>query len=251
MKNKEEYHISKLGKILTRASVLNQEKGLPYILKLGAKLILNQLANYFWCYLIYKPFKSFRTFTFQGKRYHYFYHTYNTAWGNERAVEIPIILEMMGGVKSGEILEVGNVLSHYIKSNHNVLDKYEKSQGVINQDVIDFRSDKKYKLIICVSTIEHVGWDEQPRDDGKIPKALENLKSLLTQSGKIVVTFPLGYNLNLDNLVKNNSLNFTNMYCLKRISEDNTWQETSYEDIRNTKYGDPLDSLIIGTIEKV
>jgi hypothetical protein len=36
------------------------------------------------------------------------------------------------------VLEVGNVLSHYFPVHHDVLDKYEKAKGVINEDVVEF-----------------------------------------------------------------------------------------------------------------
>jgi hypothetical protein len=62
--------------------------------------------------------------------------------------------------KERNILEIGNVLSHYFPVNHDIVDKYEKADGVINQDVVHFYSPKKYDLIVSVSTLEHVGWDE-------------------------------------------------------------------------------------------
>ena len=43
---------------------------------------------------------------------------------------------------------------------------------MINQDVVDFKTNEKYDLIVSISTLEHVGWDEEPRDDKKISKAL-------------------------------------------------------------------------------
>ena len=43
---------------------------------------------------------------------------------------------------------------------HDVLDKYEKGNNVINDDVVSFSTEVKYDLIVSVSTLEHVGWDE-------------------------------------------------------------------------------------------
>ena len=48
--------------------------------------------------------------------------------------------------KINELLEIGNVLSHYFKWDHDVVDKYEKVEGVINEDVVDFRPSKKYDI---------------------------------------------------------------------------------------------------------
>ena len=64
------------------------------------------------------------------------------------------------------------------------------------------KAKEAYK-IVSISTIEHVGWDETPRDPNKIPRALENLTTrCLAPGGEIVVTLPIGYNTYLDKLLK-------------------------------------------------
>ena len=95
---------------------------------------------------------------------------------NERAIEVPIVWKIVSEYSEGRILEVGNVLSHYFSVCHDILDKYEKADGVINQDVVNFWAPNKYELIVSISTLEHVGWDESPRDPNKILRAIENLK---------------------------------------------------------------------------
>lgn len=55
-----------------------------------------------------------RQFSYRNKTYQYFYAKYNKTWMCERTVEIPIVLEYVKDFDShAEILEVGNVLSHY------------------------------------------------------------------------------------------------------------------------------------------
>jgi cyclopropane fatty-acyl-phospholipid synthase-like methyltransferase len=152
----------------------------------------------------------------------------------------------------GDILEVGNVLSHYFAVTHDIVDKYEKAAGVINQDVVDINLPKKYDLIVSISTLEHVGWDETSREPGKINRAIKKLKKLLNPNGKIVVTMPIGYSLDLDKSLKTGKVKFDKMYCLKRISKDNKWVETDWESIRNSKYDDPFpfaNGLVIGLIK--
>ena len=87
-------------------------------------------------------------------------------------------MEMVRKYKGKNILEVGNVLSH-----HDMLDKYEMAKGVTNADVVHSTSEKKYDLIISISTLEHVGWDEKPRDDTKILLAIENMRALISSHG--------------------------------------------------------------------
>jgi hypothetical protein len=172
---------------------------------------------------------------------------------DERAIEIPIIWDIVKKYPEQNILEVGNVLSHYFCINHDILDKYEKGEGVINQDVVNFQTSKRYKLIVSISTLEHVGWDESPREPKKILQAIQNLKQLLAPNGKIIVTLPLGSNADLDLLLQNKRLPFTKQYYLKRISRDNKWVEVNWKDICKTKYNRPFpnaNGLIIGVIEK-
>lgn len=88
------------------------------------------------------------------------------------------------------VLEVGNVLSNYSSITHDVLDKYESSDGVINEDIICFNHGKQYDLIICISTLEHIGWDEIPREPKKIHTAIKQMKKLLSPMGTIMITTP-------------------------------------------------------------
>jgi len=129
---------------------------------------------------------------------------------------------------------VGNVLSHYFRIFHDVLDKYEVAEGVINQDVVDFKPTQKYDLIVSISTLEHVGWDEEPKEPGKVLKAFENLKQCLNPGGKIIVTLPLGYNPELDELLKERRMKFTKLYVLKK--EGNRWREVTWNRCHNEEY---------------
>jgi SAM-dependent methyltransferase len=201
----------------------------------------------------YRTFRGSRTFTFQGRSCKYFYHRHNTTWRNARAVELPIIWEIVRNHRGKRILEVGNVLSHYFPVSHDVLDKYEKGEGVINKDVVDFKPSTKYDLIVSISTLEHVGWDERPRDPMKVLRAVESLVDCLAPSGKLAVTFPLAYNPELDKLLKDGKLQFTGQRYLKRVSRDNRWKEVEWEDVRDARYGYPYpraNALVIGTIDK-
>jgi hypothetical protein len=174
-------------------------------------------------YNYYKFSDRSRSFKFQGQDYKYFNHWYNTTWNDERAVEIPIICRFIQENNNDNILEIGNVLSHYFNLNHDIVDKYEKSDGVINEDVVNFQTTKNYKLIVSISTLEHVGWDETPRDPTKIFDAIDNLKKLLAPGGKLVVTMPLGHNNILDDYLETGEVKFNENHYLKRISKSNKW----------------------------
>ena len=143
------------------------------------------------------------------------------------------------------------MLSHYFPVQHLVLDKYEKAPGVTNLDVVDFHPTEKYDLIVSISTMEHVGRDEEPREPSKILDALENLKRCSAPGGQIVVTLPLGYNREMDKLLENGKVRFTERCCLKRISRDNRWIEGGYDEVRHAKYNAPFPQanvIIIGIV---
>ncbi|MFH1575559.1 MAG: glycosyltransferase [Candidatus Nealsonbacteria bacterium] len=232
-------YLRKISGLLATIKDAYKKRGIYYIIYYGPKV-------FYRTYL--KRNKKF--FTFQNKKYNYFYHPYNCTCLNERAVEIPIVWEIVKDYKNKRILEVGNVLAHYFHFQHDIVDKYEKSEGVINQDVVDFLSTEKYDLIVSISTLEHVGWDEEQKDPRKILLALKNLEKCLVPGGKMVVTMPLGYNLKMDNLLENGEINFTKQYFLKKIS-DSDWQETDYHEVRDIKYNIArysANGLVIGII---
>jgi len=181
-------------------------------------------------------FRYERFFTYRNERYAYFYHPYNFTWDNERAVEIPIVMRRLKSFKGEKILEVGNVLSHYYPVEWDVLDKFEKRTGVIKQDVVSFLPSGKYDLIVSISTLEHIGFDDDIRDPHKIIEALRNLKqNCLRPDGRMIFTMPLGYNAFMDNLLLNDKLGFDEKKYLKKISK-NEWIEVE-EELGDVTYG--------------
>lgn len=186
-----------------------------------------------------------KTFTFQGQEYEY--------WRNdpgERIIEIPIFWNIITKYQPAETLEIGNVLGHYYPVKHTVVDKYEKTAGVINEDAVSYQPDKQYSLIISVSTLEHIGTlMDMPKDQAKIRKTITHLKALLAPGGKLVISLPLGFNLIMDARIRKGTIKFDRRYCMKRISADNEWVETTWEDIKDAKYNKPFpaaNGLIIG-----
>lgn len=243
-----------MNRLYAKLRKVFREKGGAYLFKAVVRESVNWL-KYSLQYPYYRFIAPKKFFTLNGKQYQYLYHRYNATWRSERAVEIPVVWEIVrqGQNQGKEILEIGNVLSHYFQVSHDILDKYELARGVINQDVVSFRPAKKYDLIISISTLEHVGWDEDPKDPKKILPAFKNLINLLSDHGKIVVTIPIGYNKPLDKLLLHKKIKFSQRFCLKKISRDNQWVETRWSDISNSKYGHPFkgtNGLLIGILPK-
>lgn len=200
----------------------------------------------------YRRFKSGRSFTVRGVDYRYFYHAYNQTYANERAVEIPIVWSIVQRVPPARVLEVGNVLNHYFPTRHDVVDKYELAPGVQNVDVVDFRppTTRTYDLIISISTLEHVGFNEKPLEPEKPWRAIGHLQRCLAPQGRLVVTLPMGFNPHLDQMLAEGRIPLDDPLCLRRISRDNRWRETSWDDVRRARYGHPYrnaNGLVVAT----
>jgi hypothetical protein len=189
-----------------------------------------------------------RTFVFEGEKFPYFIHAYNTTWRNERAVEVAVARRFLE-LGRGPILEVGNVLSHYFPVDHDVVDKYEAAPRVSNVDVLEFEPDVRYGVIIAISTLEHVGFDEADTDPGKPRRALEHLTKLLAPEGSLFVTVPLGYNTSLDRDLFEGRLSFDKLRFMKRVSKDNRWRQVTVDEVREARYDAPYEkgnALAIG-----
>jgi len=134
-----------------------------------------------------------------------FDHPHNTTALNERAVELAMVQQFLimrhnWEGRLGEVLEVGNVLSHYKDSialpSRRIVDRFEVAPGVENIDVFDIEG--TYDTIISISTIEHVGVDDGRGYPGAALDAIFHLRSLLAPGGRFFCTFPTGWNSALD-----------------------------------------------------
>jgi len=215
-----------------------------------------------WLIILYHKISKYnKKFIFRGEKLNYLYSSYNRTYNNERVIEIAIAKNILKGFKGQEILEIGNVLNHYVSVKHTVLDKYEKYPGVINTDIIEFNSAIKFDLIISVSTFEHIGFDEYSRysnqqndksdSKNKLIAAFSKMRELMKDNGKFIFTSPIGYNPSLDELIRENEIPNLKASFYKRISKNNEWTIATDLDWDNIKYGQPYPAanfLIIGEL---
>ncbi len=201
-----------------------------------------------WYYRIF----PLGTFSFRGQRYAYLAHKYNTTWQNERAVEIPIAHAIIKRYAGKRILEVGHVLGHYLSIRHDVLDKYELNPAVMNEDITTFKPGEKYDLIVSISTLEHVGWDEDKREPDKVLEAFRNLQdNCLAPGGTLFVTLPVGWNPVLDQFIKEGAITFQERFYLKKTH--NEWREVLPQEGVNSAYNRSVPSataILIGVIRQ-
>jgi hypothetical protein len=182
-----------------------------------------------------------RSFVFDGRTYAYANSHFNRSWSVERAVEIPIVYEIVQRHRGGRVLEVGNVLSHYFPITHTVVDKYEQAAyGLVNKDIVEFNPILRFDLIVSISTIEHVGWDEIQRDPSKSLAAIRHLCDMLAPGGELVVTVPIAHNPCLDDAIGSGVIGCEELRCLKRVSSSNRWVQTTWDEIKGVEYGRPF-----------
>jgi hypothetical protein len=182
-----------------------------------------------------------RCFVLDGESYAYHVAKGNRTWDNERAVEIPLVwaaLQCRG--HSEGVLEVGNVLGHYFEIAHPVLDRYEQHRCVTwNEDVVAFQPPFAPELILSISTLEHAGHSESPRDPRKFKEAVEAVSGWLAPGGRLLFTVPLGYNPAVREYLDAPPAD-TAVSCMKRTTLDNLWVQADYAEVRDVPYNRPF-----------
>jgi hypothetical protein len=220
----------------------------------GARFLIEDVVDLGAAYATY-PFvahkRGERTFVVGDRTYHYATDHYNRAWRNERAVELALGRAFLADVSGRRLLEVGNVLAHYGGGQHDVLDKYEESPGVINEDIVDFAPAEPYEAILSISTLEHVGWDERPREPDKTLRAYRALRAALAPGGTMLLTCPIGQNSYLDDYIQEGAIDFPERHYLKRITSDNQWREVDLSEVKGAEYHSPYrnaNALFVGIV---
>jgi hypothetical protein len=186
--------------------------------------------------VLVKPNQSFRL---DGQEYDYFFSETNQTWASERCVELALGRTLLESSRGRRILEIGNVLTQYFDRppDYTIVDKYEHRAGVLNVDVTEFTPAQPFDEVVSLSTLEHVGYDEFPRDDQKVRRALERIRGFLVPGGSALLTVPIGYNAVVDELMAHPAGLLDQVAFLRRMSLDNTWVQQDWEAVQGVKYG--------------
>lgn len=230
--------------VLNKINKIYKQGGLIFVFKKLLSIAFRESKNNLRA--AYFKLSTSENFNFNGRKLNYFRHNFNLAYANERTIEVAIVEDFLKQLpKDARILELGNVLTHYGFNNikRDVLDKYDPAPHVINEDVVSFNPQLKYDAIFSISTLEHVGWDEDVRDPEKIVVAVTNLTSnCLAPHGVMLVTVPLGYNTYFDEQLSKGSSYFLEKYFFKRISSKNQWKQVDYVDVAGAKFDQPYNN---------
>lgn len=241
-----------------------------------------------------KVFKK-NIFYFNGNELSYIYNSHNNDNRlKERSIEIPIICYYLKKSGIINVLEIGNVSNYYYEYFSNlintktktVIDRYEKGLGIINKDIKYFKSKNKFNFIFSISTFEHMdscgGRESYGETDnfhitfdsiyGTVPlyelpylndyvnsHAADNIfrvvNDLLNPKGKFIITAPVGYTPEWDELLfKSDILNkeFLNIssikiYYMKKINQIE-WKQTDISEAKKGKYNYPFNGTNVLSI---
>ena len=183
-----------------------------------------------------------------------FYHPYNCGSINdvrttERTVEIAIALDFLSRCND-EIIEIGAVTPYYIPGIIKyVVDPTDK-HALVSHHTSLFDFDIKGKNILSISTIEHIG----KNDYGGVSaheNAIKALNMILRKSLRCLITFPFGYNRDLDEYVMHSPFGKSiNIVAFSRGQTCNDWKaETRIHQLKNISYGPQWANAVV-VIEK-
>jgi SAM-dependent methyltransferase len=225
---------TEVNRIVTSLRELVGEQGLAKTTGRVASVARSQLA-----YPLIRARRQNERFTFRGTALPYAFVRYNNSFLNERTVEIAIADHFLSGGK-GRLLEIGNVLAHYGHTGHTVVDKYENIPGVLNVDIIDYQPETRFDIVVAISTLEHVGWDETPREPDKVLRAVEAIRGFVAEGGRLLVTVPIGYNPRLDEALRQGEVTFPQESWLVRTNQRNDWVEVDRDECLARRYNAPF-----------
>ena len=175
-------------------------------------------------------------FQLAGTEFSYVDSWHNWTWLNERAVEVSIAQSALAAVEPSRAVEIGAVLPHYGNDEHRVIDKYEVGEGIEQLDIFDLPAEPLYELVLCLSTLEHVGWDEPDRDAELALTACEHLKRLVAPGGELLVTVPVGYHPQLDAAIRSGELAFDQVLAMRCAYPSMIWNEVAPASVADASY---------------
>ncbi len=159
------------------------------------------------------------------------YHPYNNPTHAERNVELPLAFWFLDQFKNdlSNVIEVGEVPPFYAPPAHAVYDVACEKPATIKMDAV--RVEYPGKHLLSISTVAHIG----TTDSGQTPNPalLPAVIGKMLAAKNHLITFPLGYNLQLENLIKNE-----HYVVLERIAPTK-WRQKSDRNLAGYQYHSP------------
>lgn len=204
--------------------------------------------------LYIKNISYVEVFTYRGKSFKLYENHYNCGKVSQRMTDRSLELAMARNWidnHRNNIIELGAVTPYYFKGEIlEIVDPSDSHRAVTIKDSL-FNVNLSQKNVLCISTVEHVGLNDYGYEESK--SSIQAIRFIVKNSKHCLITYPIGYNNELDNWTKKNFYNpfFRNKRIIiyKRNLLDNKWKLCkSHFEIPNS-YG-PLWANAIAVIEK-
>jgi hypothetical protein len=186
-----------------------------------------------------------RTVQALGERIPLYYDWRRWSWRTERCAEVALGRHVLHGRDPSRVIELGNVLPLAGFGGHAVIDKYERGAGVVNVDILEYAPTTRFDLAISISTLEHVGWDEDPRDPDKAAAALERLAQL---ADDLLVTIPVAYHPAFEDAFVAGP--FDHVELLVKTTRDARWAPRPLAERRRIRFSAPYanaNGILVGS----
>jgi hypothetical protein len=181
-------------------------------------------------------------FYLNDQKYEIFCHNYNCGWPparmTERSVELAIADRWLQGHDRDEIYEIGAVTPYYWPHRvKHIVDPFDDHALVTHKESL-FNVSLDGKAVISISTVEHIGVDEYGQEENPALTILA-LEKIFSESRSFCITAPLGYNIILDNYIKDKLLGCASMSIsfLARGLQDNIWLQVDHSAASRAPYG--------------
>jgi O-antigen chain-terminating methyltransferase len=181
------------------------------------------------------------------------------AWSDERAIEIPWVLARYAG--EARVLDIGTAFAEplYVDGLQQLgarelvtVDLAEPATVLADVRDLPFEDDR-FDVIFCVSTLEHVGRDNEvyevdaPRDEHGDEAALRELRRVLAKEGRLLVSVPTGAHDDQGWQVQREPLAWIELFERTGfavyedelyVRGDNDWRTATLEEAQQSTYAD-------------
>ena len=111
---------------------------------------------------------------------------------------------------------------------------------LLEDEPVEFSPDEPYDATISISTLEHVGWDEVPRQPERVIGGFDAVARSTRRGGSSLITTPLGCNPVMDEAIGSGRIQMPIQSGLVRIDRENHWVEVSVAEALTRQYGAPF-----------
>ena len=167
--------------------------------------------------------------SFENKKIDLFYHKHNCGDNSgtrttERTVELALAKEFMLSVKH-DLIEIGAVTPYYFDVSYDVVDPADEHPAVTKKMSL-FDVDIKNKNVLAISVIEHIGTQDYDGVSAN-ESSIDALNYILDNAKRFLITFPIGYNRDLQNYIFSKKLENANVCYYYRDINFNNWKHTT------------------------